>query len=386
MRSILLAAVVLTSIQSSEDGSRLVLSFDGPISFIQSAAASPPSIVVDVAGASPAPGLLAGLSPSGPLRVQQVLEPPGLRLIVPLPPGASGRASASGARLTIEMSIPPAARTPAAPGAGAAADGEGETTARVEPTGEPLIGPEDLLEINVFELPELKTTTRVLDDGTISLPLLGVVQAAGLTKTALEVRVRDLLEARFVQDPQVTIGVTEHRSRQVSVIGAVTKPGPIQMIGPRTVLQMISEAGGLTKEAGTEIFVIRRTESGRAERIQLDLEELITKGNPDLNLLLSPGDVINVPVDRPIYVYVDGAVRNPGQVEGRSSRAITLLQAVARAGGLTERANLRDVHVLRKTAGGQSRIPVNLRQIRKGKADDLVLVDGDVVVVPETFF
>src|SRR5678816_626756 len=118
------------------------------------------------------------------------------------------------------------------------------------------------------------------------------------------------------------------------------------------------------------------------DRLHLDLDDLFIRGNPELNLPLAPGDVINVPIDRPIYVFVDGAVKNPGQVESKSSRPITLLQAVSRAGGLSERANLRGVHILRRTAdGGQQRIPVNLREIRKGKADDIDLEDGDVVVV-----
>ena len=128
-------------------------------------------------------------------------------------------------------------------------------------------------------------------------------------------------------------------------------------------------------------------ETGEARRLSLDLDDLVIRGNPDLNLPLQPGDVVNIPIDRPVYVFVDGAVKNPGQVEGKASRPITLLQAVARAGGLTERANLRDVHVLRQDgSGGQQRIPVNLRDIRKGKTSDLILQEGDVVVVPETFF
>ena len=96
---------------------------------------------------------------------------------------------------------------------------------------------------------------------------------------------------------------------------------------------------------------------------------------------------VNIPVDRPVYVFVDGAVKSPGQVEGRASRTMTVLQAVARTGGLTERANLRGVHILRKGPDGrQIRLPVNLRDIRKGKSDDIVLEDGDVIVIPETFF
>ncbi len=383
-----MAALLLTSIQRSVDGSRIVLNFDAPVSFIQTAAASPPSIIIDVAGAEPAKGLLPDAAKEAGLAIAPALDPPGLRITAPLSRGSRARVSSSGAKITIELSVEQVVTAIGSlPQDGVAGQRPLSSERASDLTDEALIGPEDLLEINVFELPELKTTTRVLGDGTVSLPLLGVVQASGLTKTALESRIRDLLEERFVHEPQVTIGVTEHRSRQVSVLGAVSKPGPYQMIGPRTILQMISEAGGLTKEAGTDIFILRKTEAGHTERLGLNLEDLVTKGNPELNLTLTPGDVINVPVDTPIYVFVDGAVKSPGQIEGRFSRPITLLQAVARAGGLTERANLRGVHILRKTtSGGQRQIPVNLRMIRKGKADDIVLEDGDVVVVPETFF
>jgi polysaccharide export outer membrane protein len=385
---LLLAAILLTSIQRSVDGSRIVLNFDAPVSFTQTAAASPPSIIIDVLGAEPAKGLLPDAAKEAGLAMEPASDPPGLRITAPLSRGARARVSSSGAKITIELSVEQVvAATGPLPQDGTADQRPPSSERASDLIDEALIGPEDLLEISVFELPELKTTTRVLGDGTVSLPLLGVVQAAGLTKTALESRIRDLLEDRFVHEPQVTIAVTEHRSRQVSVLGAVSKPGPYQMIGPRTILQMISEAGGLTKEAGTDIFILRKTEAGHTERLGLNLEDLVTKGNPELNLTLTPGDVINVPVDTPIYVFVDGAVKSSGQIEGRFSRPITLLQAVARAGGLTERANMRGVHILRKTTGGgQRQIPVNLRMIRKGKADDIVLEDGDVIVVPETFF
>ena len=385
MTSILLAAILLTSVESANDGSRLVLNFDAPVTYAESVSEDPPGIVIDVPGAATAPGLLPDINAMGNLSVMRTQKPDGLRITVALSEGASGQVlkEAGGSRISVQVKRePPAGSEPVRASLAVAAD------AAPEGVDEALIGPEDLLEINVFELPELKTQARVMGDGTISLPLLGIVQAAGLTTTGLEARVRELLEERFLLDPQVTITVSEHMSRQVSVIGAVAKPGPYEMIGPRSVLQMLSEAGGLTKEAGTEIFIIRKTGNAeKAERIRLDLEELVNEGDPSLNIMLSPGDVLNVPVDRPIYVFVDGAVRTPGQIEGRSSRPITLLQAVARAGGLTERANLRDVHVLRKDPDGrQTRIPVNLRAIRKGKQDDLILVDGDVVVVPETFF
>jgi polysaccharide export outer membrane protein len=378
--SILLSLIMLMSAERSDDGARIRLIFDAPVAFAQSAAADPARLILDVQGAAAGPSSSDSVARAG-LSVTRGPEPASLRIAVPLPKGTSGRATASGPEITIDLGPEPIVLSAARVGQG------GIPTAPAPAQEDYFIGPEDLIEINVFELPELKTTTRVLGDGTVSLPLLGVIQAAGLTRTGFEARLRDLLQERFLLDPQVTISVNEYRSRMVSVIGAVTTPGTYQMIGPRTVLQMISEAGGLTKEAGADIFILRRTESGKVERLALDLDDLIIRGNPELNLGLEPGDVINVPIDRPIYVFVDGAVRDPGQIESKSSRPMTLLQAVARAGGLTERANLRGVHILRKDAtGAQKRIPVNLREIRKGKADDIPLEDGDVIVVPETFF
>jgi polysaccharide biosynthesis/export protein len=379
LKPLLFAALMLTAFSRSDDGGRMTLTFDGPVAFTQATRTDPDRLVIDVNGAAVADAALQDASRAGAV-VERRERPAGIRVTVPLSAGSSATVASSDRAITIDVS-----RAPLIVGATAQAPAQPSTPPAE--TADYMIGPEDLLEINVFELPELKTTTRVLEDGTVSLPLLGVVQAAGLTKTLFEQRVRDLLEARFLHDPQVTVSVTEFRSKQVSVIGAVNKPGTYQMIGPRTVLQMISEAGGLSREAGTGIIILRKSATGRSERLELDLQELVIKGNPELNLAVAPGDVINVPEDRPIYVFVDGAVRNPGQVEGRVSRPITVLQAVARTGGLTERANLRGVHVLRKDKnGGQSRIPVNLRDIRKGKADDVVLQDGDVVVVPETFF
>jgi len=383
---LLLVALLLSTIQKSDDG-RIVMTFDGPVSFSQTVSSAPPRILIEVADAGASAEALASASQAGLTVVSD--DPEKLSIIFPLPEKTSVSVGSSGTAITI-------AQRPEEPGllvarpetlSSTASGGIAPDTTASLGGGDYLIGPEDLLEVNVFELPELKSTARVLGDGTVSLPLLGVVQAAGLTKTGFEVRLEELLEDRFLLDPQVTVSVTEHMSKQVSVIGAVEKPGPYQMIGPRNVLQMISEAGGLTKEAGREIIILRVSEHTQAERIVLDLQDLVVRGNPALNIAMQPGDVVNIPVDHPIYVFVDGAVNKPGQVESTMSRPITLLHAIARAGGLTERANLKGVHVLRKaTDGTQVRIPVNLRDIRKGKADDVPLLDGDVVVVPETFF
>src|SRR5262245_33941544 len=249
------------------------------------------------------------------------------------------------------------------------------------------VGPEDLLEISVFEIPDLNRTVRVSEKGTISLPLLGEMEVKGLTAMQLEGRLREALSEQYLEDPQVSVFVREFGSKKVSVIGAVGNPGVYQMLGPRTLLQVLSEAGGLAKEAGSHLFVIRALAGGATDAIPIKIDDLLTNHDPEVNLAINAGDVISVPVDRPIYIYVDGAVRTPGRLEELASRPISLLQAIAKAGGATERANLKEVQLLRRGKDGtQSDSRVNIKQIRQGKQRDPILEDGDVIVVAETFF
>jgi polysaccharide biosynthesis/export protein len=249
------------------------------------------------------------------------------------------------------------------------------------------VGPEDLLEISVFEIPDLTRTVRVSEKGAISLPLLGEILVTGMTPTSLEGKLRELLASKYLEDPQVSVFVREHGSKKVSVLGAVGKPGVYEMLGTRTLLQVLSEAGGLTREVASDLFILRRTPGGGRERMSVNVDQLLAGQDPSINLIIQPGDIVTVPVDRPIYVYVDGAVKTPGRLEEVASRPITLGQAIAKAGGATERANLKAIQVLRKDRdGGQITLSANLNRIRKGKEPDQVLQDGDVVVIPETFF
>jgi polysaccharide export outer membrane protein len=249
------------------------------------------------------------------------------------------------------------------------------------------VGAEDLLEISVFEIPELNRIVRVSEKGTISLPLLGEMEVKGLTAMQLEDHLREALSQKYVQNPQVSVFVREFGSKKVSVIGAVGKPGVYQMLGPRTLLQVLSEAGGLEKEVGSHLFVIRNIAGGATDAIPVKISDLLMNRDSELNLAINPGDVISVPMDRPVYVYVDGAVKTPGRLEEVASRPISLLQAIAKAGGVTERANLKAIQILRRGIDGtQADLRVSLKKIRQGKDPDPMLEEGDVVVVPETFF
>ncbi len=248
-------------------------------------------------------------------------------------------------------------------------------------------GPGDLLEIKVFEVEQLNQVVRVSEDGTINLPLLGQVRIEGLTQTGVVQHLAGLLQAKYVKNPQVTVFIKEYKSKQVAVIGAVETPGSYELVGRKNLLQMISLAGGFTDKAANEVFVLREGTNGDAQTISIDLKDLLVNGNQKLNIPVEPNDVINVPVDREFRVFVFGRVNKPGALKVRISEKVTLLQAIADAGGLAEGAKESAVTITRKGPGGQEqKIRVNLKDIISGKKKDIPLQEGDVVFVPESFW
>jgi polysaccharide export outer membrane protein len=249
------------------------------------------------------------------------------------------------------------------------------------------IGAKDLLEISVFGLDSLNTTVRVSEEGTISLPLLGEIEVDGLTKAELEKKISQLLGEKYLQNPQVTVFIKEYQSKKISILGAVQKPGSYELLGRQTLLQIISEAGGLTKDAGKEIIIIRQLPEGASISLKILIEDLILKGDPKLNIPLEPSDIVNIPVDQLVLIYVFGQVRNPGTIQVLKSNIPTLLRAIAQVGGFTERASRGGVLVRRKdSAGNEREIKINVKDILRGKKKDFQLEENDVVFVPETIF
>jgi polysaccharide export outer membrane protein len=249
------------------------------------------------------------------------------------------------------------------------------------------IGPGDLLEIKVFEVEDLDQTVRVSEDGSITLPLLGRVMVEGLTQDGVVQKLTGLLSAKYVKNPQVTIFIKEYKNQQVAVIGAVKDPGSYELVGRKNFLQIISMAGGLTEMAGNEASILREGADGKTSAITIDLKDLLVNNNQALNVALEPNDVVNVPLDKEIRVFVMGRVNKPGAVKAKLSEGITLLQAVADAGGLAEGAKESAVMITRKSdKGNEQKIRVNLKDILKGKKKDIKLQEGDAGFVPESFW
>jgi polysaccharide export outer membrane protein len=250
------------------------------------------------------------------------------------------------------------------------------------------IGSKDLLEIKVVELPELNLAVRVSEDGSITLPLIGRVELGGMTKDAAERKIAALLAEKYVNNPQVSVFIKEYQSNRVALIGAVKTPGMYEMIGSMNLLELISKAGGFTDNTGNDLYVTREGKDGIQVKLTINLDDLNINGNQNLNIPLQPRDIVTVPVDKIIQVYVWGEVKNPGALSVKLSKKITLMQAIAQAGGTTATAKKSAVVIKRQDekTGKDIQINVNLNDIIKGKAPDPRLKEGDVVYVPESFW
>jgi polysaccharide export outer membrane protein len=249
------------------------------------------------------------------------------------------------------------------------------------------IGPEDLLNITIYNIMESNSgltprtvMVRVSQQGAINLPLLGELPVKGMTVSALEQKLRELYD-KYIHFPQIGVLVAEYRQK-VSIVGAVQKSGEFVISGPKTLIDVLAMAGGVTTTAGTQAHLYRRGPNGQQTFI-IDL--LVLASNPGsyndktLNQPLEPGDVINVP--QAGMFFVDGAVRSPGSFP--LGRRFTLTQALAIAGGMDRDLSSSEVSIYRKTGSHEIQtISVNFDEILAGKAVDPPIESDDVIIVP----
>lgn len=252
------------------------------------------------------------------------------------------------------------------------------------------IGPEDLLEITVFNIPEAEgkitprtITARVSQEGVITLPLLGELNLKGMTTAAVEQRLRERYD-RYIVNPHVGVSVREFRQK-VSVIGAVQRPGVFELTGPKTVIEVLAMAGGVTEKSGNQVHIYRQGTEARDTHI-IDLAVLansmglINAQNAAMvNMRVQAGDMINIPEAG--MFFVDGAVKKPGSYP--LGRRYTLTQALSTAGGVDRELNASEVSILRRNGPGTAEtLAFDLDQIMAGTAPDPQIQPDDVVVLP----
>lgn len=261
-----------------------------------------------------------------------------------------------------------------------------------------IIGPEDVLDIDVFNVPELHKIVRVSNDGTIPLALLGHVAAAGFTTDQLRADLEKKYGGTYLQDPQVSVYITEFHAQPVSVIGAVERPGLYQLTGPRSLIEVLSMAGGLAKRssapAGKTLFVTRKGGFGdlapaegmelvAPEKLEINITRLLYSHEDALNIEIQPRDTISI--TKADVVYVVGEVRKPGGFVLEDREKVTVMQALALAEGFSGTPTKSSARIIRRAPdGSRTEIPVDLKKVLNGKAKDVEMVANDILFIPNS--
>lgn len=262
------------------------------------------------------------------------------------------------------------------------------------------LGPEDQILVKVLDAEEISTKEnapiRIDSRGTITLPMIGRLTAAGLTTEQLEVEIENRLK-KFIHEPDVSVYLTEMRSQPISILGSVASPGVHQLQGSKTLFEALSLAGGLKPDAGHSIKITRRLEWGRiplpsAEDdstgqfsvATLKVKTIMEAQSPEENIQVRPNDVISVP--RAELIYVVGSVRRSGGFILGERETISALQALALADGVERTASLKNAKILRAIAGSDQReeIPVDLKKLMAGKGGDVPMRADDILFVPNS--
>ncbi len=260
-----------------------------------------------------------------------------------------------------------------------------------------VIGPEDTITISSMNAEEISKPWRVSAAGDINLPMVGRVQVAGMTVDQFEQLLTTRLR-KYYLDPQVTAFVSEFRSQPVTVTGPVEKPGTYQLQGARTLFEVLIMAGGPRETAGSEVTLTRAVEhgdigypgarlddAGKFRVLQLPLKEVMEGRGPAGSIPVLPHDVVSVSEFKAQrMVHIAGEVIKPGAVELVSQETVSLLKVLAMAGGLTRTASPKRTMIVHLNSQGVQTATafVDLKMILSGKAKDLDLSPGDIVIVP----
>ena len=239
------------------------------------------------------------------------------------------------------------------------------------------LSPGDLVELSVYNVPELTTRARVSNRGDVYLPLIDYVHVAGLTAEETQSVIQQKLSSGgFVKNPHATVLVEAYASQGASLLGEVGRPGIYPVVGQQRLFDVISAAGGFTEKAGPSITITHRGQPDKPLVVPLARN---VSDNPDSNVFVYPGDTIVV--RKADIVYVVGEVGRPSGF-AMDSGHLTVLQVIALAGGTTKTAKLSSVRLLRKGAEGVRETPVPLKKILEAKAPDLQMQADDILFVP----
>jgi polysaccharide biosynthesis/export protein len=247
------------------------------------------------------------------------------------------------------------------------------------------ISPGDVVEVKIFGLPEMSQELRVSNAGIIVLPLIGPIPAQGLTTSELEQKIAAALRSGgFLNDPQVNVSAKELRSSGVSVSGEVGKPGVYAVFGSCSLSDLIMVAGGLTTKAGHIVTVTHRDQPDMP--VSVDISSV--SANSGQNFAVFSGDTVLV--TKAGVVYVLGDVGHPAGFVMEGDGKMTIIQAIALAGGTGKDAKIKSARIIRNTPQGVQDVPIPLKEILSAQKQDMEMLPGDVLFIPasktEAFF
>jgi polysaccharide biosynthesis/export protein len=239
------------------------------------------------------------------------------------------------------------------------------------------IGPGDLLDLTVYDVPELVLKVRVDAGGAVSLPLVGDLKLGGITiRDAQLLIAHKLVERRLVQKPQVSLFVEEFATQGITVYGEVGAPGIYPLMGPHRLYDAISAAGGLTQKSGRTVTILHADRRDPPERVELTGAASLEQAD----VTIYPGDTVIV--SKAGLVYVLGEVNKPGAFLMENNTSMSLLKAIALAQGTTKLASLKHALILKRSPDGTLVTKVSLDKLYHGQAVDLQLHAEDILFVP----
>jgi polysaccharide export outer membrane protein len=242
----------------------------------------------------------------------------------------------------------------------------------------------DMIEVQVFDSPELSGSFRVSQKGEIALPLGGTVRVQGLTAAEAGAAIAARLkEAQILLDPHLTVLIVEYQTQGVTVTGEVRSPGVYALLGNRTVLDMIALAGGLNENAGKVASVFHRNDPEHVQQVRLNVSVQSPVSIAEGSVELQPGDTISI--SRSGVIYVIGDVGRPGGFLVEHNDRLTVLQALALAQGANQTASMGKTQLMRKTDSGRLQYHLDLQKILQGEGSDPLLADGDILYVPVSY-
>jgi polysaccharide export outer membrane protein len=241
------------------------------------------------------------------------------------------------------------------------------------------LGAGDLLEVTVYNVPELGTKSRIGNSGDVYLPLIDYVHLAGLTIEEAQALIeKRLSDGGFVKSPHVTLFVNEYTSQGANILGEVAKPGVYPVLGEPRLVDMVSAAGGYTEKAGKSITISHRNQEDKPVTVPLKRN---SADNPANRMTVSPGDTILV--HKADVVYVVGDVARPSGFL-MDAENLTVLKVIALAGGTNRTAKLNGARIIRKGPSGMTETPIELKKMLAAKAPDLTMQGDDILFVPSS--